>query len=250
MHTPIILMYHQIAHLPPQLDPYGISVTPEAFAAQMAYLHKGGYHAVQLSDAVRAMRHGKPLPPKSVAITFDDGYRDNYTAAFPVLKRYNFPATIYLVADRMGESAVWDGDVGAQLPLMTWDEAREMQAGGIEFGSHTRTHAALDTLDVERARWEICASKDIIEDQLGASVVTLAYPYEQFTQQVQDIAEKCGYLGACGTWRMSETYFNLWRAEVGKADEDLSCFKRKVSPVWKPITQAKRALYPLKKLLR
>jgi peptidoglycan/xylan/chitin deacetylase (PgdA/CDA1 family) len=249
MQSPIILVYHQITSLPPERDPYAISVTPEAFAAQMEYLHDGGYHVLRLSDAVKMMQRGEALPPKALAITFDDGYRDNYTTALPVLKRYGFPATIYLVADRMGESAVWDGERGAATPLLTWDEAREMQSAGIEFGSHTCSHPALDELEAGQARREICASKHVIEDHLSSSVATLAYPYTRFTRQVQDIVEACGYLAACGSSHVHETYFNLWRVEIGRAEADLASFRCKVSPVWKSYTQVRRALRPLRKRL-
>jgi peptidoglycan/xylan/chitin deacetylase (PgdA/CDA1 family) len=249
MQTPIILTYHSISILSSKFDPYDTSVSPDDFAAHMQYLHEDGYQVVRLSDAIRAMRRGRALPPKAVAITFDDGYRDNYTEAFPVLSHYGFPATIYLVADCVGGAAVWDGETGSQLPLMTWEEAREMQDAGIEFGSHTRTHAALPTLPPQDAKREICASKHIIEDKLGSPVQTLAYPYEQFDQQALEIAEACGYLAACGSSQMEENYFNLWRVEIGKADTDLSLFKRKVSAFWKPFTQAKRALRPIKNLL-
>jgi len=250
MNPPIILLYHQISDLPAALDPYGISVTPDDFARQMAYLHDNGYRVMRLSDAVRALRDGETLPQKAVTITFDDGYRDNLTHALPVLQRYDFPATVYLVAERVGESAVWDAPHGEQLPLLTWNEIRQMQAAGVEFGSHTRTHAALDTLDAEQARWELCTSREIIADNLNAPPVTIAYPYEQFTGQTQTIAAQCGYLGACGTSRMAETLFNLWRVEIGKAEADFSRFERKLSPLWKPLTQVRRRLRPLKNFLR
>ena len=250
MQTLIILLYHQIGNLPDSLDPFGISVKTEDFARQMAYLNDNGYNVLKLSKAIKMMHEGTPLPEKAVCITFDDGYKDNYTNALPILQKYNFSATIYLVAAHVGESAKWDGEIGEQLPLLTWAEIREMQEHHIEFGSHTRTHVELDKIPTEQIEWQVCTSKHIIEENLGRKIHTIAYPYEQFTQEVQDMAKQCGYIAACGTSHMSETYFNLWRVEIGKADTDFSRFQRKLSPLWKPLTQVKRTLRPIKNLLR
>lgn len=250
MQTPIIFVYHQITELDAQRDPYRISVTPQAFAMQMEYLATEGYTAVTLAEAVDAMRAGKALAPKTVVITFDDGYKDNYDEAFPILKRYHFPATIFLVADRIGDNAVWDAQYGTPLPLMTWDNAREMHAAGIEFGSHTATHQRLEDLAPQDAEKEICDSKMTIEMQLGQPIHTFAYPYESFNQQIQDITAQCGYRAACGTPRMAETFYNLWRVEIGRVDADLEIFKRKLSRMWKPMNEAKRRLRPLKRLIK
>lgn len=250
MKTPIILVYHQISDLPVELDPYHVSVSIDVFEWQMSYLKAAGYRVLKLTDAVRKMRAGEPLPPKSLVITFDDGYQDNYVHAFPVLRKYGFPATIYLVADYLGQSAVWHGELGHQFPLMGLDEIAEMQESDIEFGSHTRTHAALNKLDAEQVTWEIQTSKQVLEDQLGRPVETIAYPYEGFDEQCQIIAEQGGFLAACGSHRMPETYYNLWRAEIGRAEHDARRFKFKLSHMHKMMCQAKRMLRPVKQLLR
>lgn len=250
MQTPLLLVYHQISDLPPKLDPYRISVPPEAFARHMAYLAENNYTSLTLADAAEKMRAGEPLPPRSIVITFDDGYRDNYTNALPVMREYGMTGTIFLVADRVGTSAEWDGDIGRQLPLMTWDEIREMRDYGVEFGSHTRTHPPLDTLEPDKIQWELATSKQIIEDNLGEPVKTLAYPYENFNQQIIDITAECGYIAACGTPRMSEGIFNLWRAEIGVAEGDLNRYKFKTSNMWRPMSQARRQLQPVKRWIR
>lgn len=251
MNPPVILMYHQIGTYTPAQDPHGISVTPDAFAQQMAHLNDAGYSVVRLSEAVATLRNGGTLPSKAVAITFDDGYRDNYTHAWPVLKQYGFAATIYLVPAHIGGAAMWDGEVGAGHPLMNWDEIREMQGGLIEFGSHTRTHADLNAVTIEQARDEICTSKRLLEDGLGQPVTTLAYPYERFNADVMQLTEECGYAGACGNERMAQGTFNLWRVEVGQPEvADFARFQHKLTARHKMMTQLKRGLRPIKKLLR
>ncbi|MEL6525113.1 MAG: polysaccharide deacetylase family protein [Chloroflexota bacterium] len=240
MKTPTILLYHQISVLTDALDPYGISVTPDNFAAQMQYLADNDYTVMKLSDAIKQMRKDdSALPDKCVVITFDDGYRDNMTNALPILEKHSFPATIFTVADHVGKFAVWDGDIGAQMPLLTWDEMRDMLPHGIEFGSHTCTHVHLPDMDDDVVEREVRTSKRIIEDHLGVAVETLAYPYEEFNQTSLMMTERAGYLAACGTWRMPETFYNLWRVEIGKADT-LGRFQNKISRLYKPYTRLKK----------
>lgn len=249
MNTPVLLLYHQIQDLPKSLDPFGISVTPENFAAQMHDLKAQGYTAYTLRDAVHKMHTGESLPAKSVVITFDDGYLDNYTHAWPILKEVGFPATIFLVPSYIGQSALWDGEHGAQLPLMDWSQIAEMESAGIEFGSHTHTHAALDTLPTDQIRDQLCTSKRVLDEKLQQPVETLAYPYEQFTAEVQSIAKDCGYHAACGTSKMAENPFNMWRVEIGKADTDINTFRWKLSSRHKQLAELKRRLRPIKRLL-
>lgn len=241
MNAPIILMYHQINRLTSAQDPFGISVTPDDFAAQMGYLKETGYTIIKLSDAVKAMRSGKSLPSKSVAITFDDGYLDNFENALPVLKQHRFPATVFLVADHVGDAARWDGDLGAAQQLMGWGEIQTMRTEGVEFGSHTRTHIDLGAADAASAHQEIAESKTVLESELGTPVELLAYPYERFNAQAQALAEKSGYIAACGTSSAVEGFYNLWRVEIGRQETDLDRFARKVS-TWKRREQAKRVL--------
>lgn len=249
MTLPVILMYHQISDLPATLDPYRISVPPSAFEAHMHALHEMGYVAFTLREAARKMRAREDFPPLSVVVTFDDGYLDNYTTAWPILQAVDFVATIFLVAARVGTSAVWDGEHGSQLLLMDWPHIHEMEAAGIEFGSHTHTHAALDTLAADALERELCESKRVLDARLSHPVETLAYPYEQFNAEVIRMAETCGYRAACGTSKMAEGAFNLWRVEIGQAERDVAAFKRKLSGRNKQLAELKRRLRPLKRLI-
>ncbi|NDJ86455.1 MAG: polysaccharide deacetylase family protein [Chloroflexi bacterium] len=244
-----LLLYHQINHIPVEKDPYRISVSPEQFERQMAYLRQHEYTALTLSQAFQKATKGEPLPQRPVVISFDDGYRDNYTTAFPMLKQYDLTATIFLVTGQIGDYNNWDqSSPDEAFALMTWEQVREMEAAGIEFGSHTHTHAALDMLDHDAATRELYTSRQTLEEQLGHPVMTLAYPYERFTRETLDIAKHCGYIAACGSSLLPESPFNLWRAEIG-TDVTEASFRFKLSPWWRRTQQAKRQLRPIKRLL-
>jgi peptidoglycan/xylan/chitin deacetylase (PgdA/CDA1 family) len=249
-----ILLYHQISQVHPEQDPYGLAVTPAAFEAQMAYLHHQHYQCMRLVDVVKAMIAGETLPENAFAITFDDGYEDNYQQAFAIMQRHGFTATIFLVANQVGAATNWQGQDGAQsFPLLTWDQIREMHQQGIDFGSHTATHPHLDSIAPDKAEWELSHSKKVIEGALGVPVEVLAYPYERFNREMLSIAEKCGYLAAFGTAHLPESRYNLWRTELGSHDT-LRSFAFKLSRWYRPYMRFKRAILPVysrsKRLIR
>ena len=239
---PIILLYHAIQTLTSEQDPYALAVTPQAFATQMAYLANNGYQCLPLVEIVRAWKTRQSLTRKVFAITFDDGYKDNYETALPIMQQHGFTATIFLVTDQLGKISNWDGQQNERaLPLMSWDEVRAMKEQGFDFGSHTRTHPRLTHLDAERAREEICTSRQIMADELGAPPVIFAYPYENFNPDMERIVEDCGYLGAMGSPIYGENLFNLWRTEFGTRDT-MRRFAFKVSRAYRPFILAKKYL--------
>jgi peptidoglycan/xylan/chitin deacetylase (PgdA/CDA1 family) len=221
------LLYHRIAEVDEVDDPSELSVLPALFEVQLKWLDDNGYKSMNLDELVHHYRHHLPIDPKTVVITFDDGYLDNYETAFPLLKKYGFTATIFLVADLVGTVTNWEGQ-REPIPLMNWEQAREMQTAGFSFGSHTRTHLNLKHATREQARDEIANSRKIIEDKLGVSVNTIAYPYEAFTQETLKIVEESGYAGGCGSPAHAETVYNLWRAECFSYTT-MDKFMRKVS---------------------
>ena len=169
-----ILMYHRV----PQADDctthpyYCMSTTTRAFAAQMRFLHENGYHTVSVMETYR---HALTASPgrKPVAITFDDGYRDFYTNAFPILNRYGYSATMFLPTAYIGDGS--QRFKGAEC--LTWGEVWELHRAGIEFGSHTVTHPQLHDVSREQLRREIRDSKQQIEGKLGVAVDAFSYPY-------------------------------------------------------------------------
>ena len=197
---PRILMYHMIRDAVPGKKFNSLRVSPEAFEAQIRYLHEKGWHSYTMSEAIVQK---ESLPAKSVVITFDDGYRDNLINALPILKKYAFKATIYLVNDRHNRD--WSGyrkakNEGAGLkdePKLSDDEVRELlESGLIEIGAHTLTHANLKNLDKAQSEREICGSKEEIEKLFNTACQTFAYPFGLYDPKDKNIVEKCGYSSA------------------------------------------------------
>jgi peptidoglycan/xylan/chitin deacetylase (PgdA/CDA1 family) len=190
-----ILMYHAVQE--GQSDPrpyYEVNVSPATFASQMRQLRTAGYRAVSLEQAQQALNDGA-ADQKLVVVTFDDGYRDFYENAFPILSECQFTATVYLITGYMGDQAKpFKGKA-----CLTWNEVRELHLRGIHFGSHTVTHPQLKDLKAEQVEEELRISKMVIEDQIGVPVRSFSYPYafpeadHKFRRLLKDALAKNGY---------------------------------------------------------
>jgi peptidoglycan/xylan/chitin deacetylase (PgdA/CDA1 family) len=175
-----ILAYHAIDD-----DESVLSVSPSAFSEHMRILRDLPVRVVALADVIRPPGHDRD-EDDLVAITFDDGFQSVQRHAFPVLQRHGFPATVFLVTDYCGRSNAWPGQPGwvRPAPLLGWPAIREMAAGGVAFGSHTRTHPDLTLMRPTDAHEELAVSKKVIEDETGRPVETLAYPYGTHDRRV------------------------------------------------------------------
>jgi peptidoglycan/xylan/chitin deacetylase (PgdA/CDA1 family) len=216
-----ILMYHRIASTgSPLLARH--RVTPEAFENQLAYLRAAGYHGVRLEDWRAAREQRKPLSGRAVSITFDDGYVDFLTHAWPLLKRYGFSATVFLVADAIGGSNHWDHALGEDVPLLGWKEIRHLQDEGVEFGSHSASHRPLTTLSAAEIVREGARARAILQRGLGVPVRAFAYPYGDQDQVVAHLIGGCGYIYglSCvpGRSRIQDSLLVLPRIEVFNSD--------------------------------
>lgn len=197
-----ILFYHKIAQPSPKAKIRGLYVTPKSFYYQMRYLKWRGYTTVTLLDILQALNQEKVLPPRSIALTFDDGYENNYTYTFPILKKFSFTATIFIVTRDIGEFPDWpDSEERIKEPLLSWEQIKEMHDYGISIQSHTHTHASLTKLQNEAVREELLISKRIIEKELKTKVDFLCYPKGYFNSGVMAIAKETGYRGAVTTKR-------------------------------------------------
>jgi peptidoglycan/xylan/chitin deacetylase (PgdA/CDA1 family) len=180
-----ILMYHYVRTPPSTLTDmlgYRLSVAPDVFRAQMDWLHTNGYHTVNFNQ-VRAYFAGTAaLPSRPVVITLDDGYRDLYTTAYPILKAHDFTAVAYIVPNFVG----WP-------TYVTRDQILEMDRGGIEIASHTMSHGNLARMSYGSAMYELVQSKRWLEGLVGHQVVDFAYPSGQFTQQTVAAVQQAGY---------------------------------------------------------
>ena len=228
-----ILLYHQINDIPRGRDPLQLAVHPSQFEREMAFLYKNGYQCLSLASTVRMQMNAEPLPERAFSITFDDGYQDNYDYAFPILHKYGFTATIFLVPERVGKTTRWWGLTKEQeFPLMPWSAIREMSLTGIEFGSHTCSHAVLDELSADQFGREFATSKQVIENELDKPVELFAFPYERSTHSLEKEVENQGYLGACGSLLLPESRFNLWRTQCFGTDS-MEVFRLKISGLWR-----------------
>jgi peptidoglycan/xylan/chitin deacetylase (PgdA/CDA1 family) len=189
-----ILMYHEIAQ-PPETTSR-LAVSPEAWAAQLAYLHAEGYQTVTAADLSAAAAGRSPLPDRAVVLTFDDGYADFHSRALPLLDRYGFTATVFVTTG-------WVQDAGrlsaGRRPgrMLSWSQIAEAAHAGIEVAAHSRLHPQLDQLPPELLREELYASKVQLEDKLGSPVTGLAYPFGYSNARVRQVARDLGHDYAC-----------------------------------------------------
>lgn len=195
-----ILMYHKV-------DPnrniggLGLRVTPEQFDWQMDYLKSNGYQTVTMDDLINSWHGKEKLPDKSVVITFDDGYEDNYRYAYPILKKYKFNATIYLIVNTIGKTNTFDSRrIGQPVnKMLNISEIKKMQKGGIIFGAHTMNHPHLASIVPYEAKEEIANSKNSLENILGKDVTTFSYPYGSYDKLVESFVRHAGFKSAVTT---------------------------------------------------
>jgi peptidoglycan/xylan/chitin deacetylase (PgdA/CDA1 family) len=181
-----ILLYHSI-------DDSGMadSVSPEVFSKQMEYLHKEGYQVISLDEAVGYVRNRcDGMPSKTLAITFDDGYRSVYESALPVLQKYDFTASVFIPTQHVGRRSEWNDP---SEPLLDWREILAMAEQGVSFGSHGHSHRDLTGLTAEHVQYELEVSKQILEDALQRPVSHIAYPFSRNNGLIDDLVLACGY---------------------------------------------------------
>jgi len=198
-----ILMYHSIqASEGRQSAPYYETATsPLQFAEHMAYLSRNGYRTIGLGEVQERLRDGQPCE-RCVAITFDDGFRDFYIHAYPILNEYGFMATMFLPTAFIGTTPQqFNGK-----SCMTWSEVRELHTAGIVFGSHTVTHPRLRELPRMKIEDELRRSRETIEENLGTRIDSFAYPFafpetdKGFRALLTEALQTTGYAdGVCTT---------------------------------------------------
>lgn len=204
-----ILMYHYVRVNPDPRDEigYGLSVPPAAFAAHMTFLADRGYRVVPMRELNQFIGTGKLPTEKWAVLTFDDGYRDAYTDAWPVLKKLGFGATIFMIADLVDNPR-----------YLTREQLRELSAAGIEIGSHSTSHPELPALNAVRLRYEVVGSREILERLLGRPVVSFCYPSGHSNAAVRQAVQAAGYSSAVtvepGLFRGRADRFQIPRVRV------------------------------------
>jgi peptidoglycan/xylan/chitin deacetylase (PgdA/CDA1 family) len=163
------------------------SFSPALFEQALATLAARGYRTLGLAELVESLRQWRPLPERTLVITFDDGHASVYTHALPVLRRHGLRATIFLTVGAQSTGAN-DGERLPSFegrPLLAWREIEELRDAGMEFGAHTLTHPDLTRLDRRAAEQELSGAKELIEKRLGVPVIGCAYPYGRCDARVR-----------------------------------------------------------------
>lgn len=224
-----ILMYHSISEtIDDALPPYFRTVTtPAAFSRQVEFLREQGYEAVTLSEAIDRLQDPTypALPHKTVALTFDDGFRDFYTTAYPILEKAGFRATVFL------STAYLDKPFVTGLECLRTKEVKALSARGVEFGSHSVSHRRLVELSRDELLLELTASKATIEDITGKEVSLFSYPYRfpeenlAFTRSLGELLDRSGYRAgvttAIGRSRPADDRRFLPRLPMNDGDDPL-----------------------------
>ena len=199
----------------------------------MTFLHEQGYETVSLAQAF-GTTDDRPLPRRPIVITFDDGTLDFWQHARPVLQRFGFSATLFIVSGYVGAQSSWDGELGEPArPLMTWDQIREARDAGFEIGAHSSTHRVFTELSTDEVRTELTSSREKLREELGSAPEFFAYPRGFFDEQHLALVEAAGYTGACAVilnWRdiVRSNQFALRRMPV-KGTESMLHFRSRLT---------------------
>ena len=213
-----ILEYHQVTNEPLDPDFEIYNVKPDDFAAQLDFLQSEGYTTITLQDFMRVV-HGKgSLPDKPIILTFDDGYADNYSEMFPILKAHGMTAVVYVITNQIG-----------QKNYLKLDELKEMQHYGIEIGSHTSDHLDLTTLDAHTQRRQLKESKTFLEWSGLDTIYSLSYPNGAFNADLEELLREENYLtavtGEAGLNTLETNPYELYRVHIRKPRFGLTEFK-------------------------
>jgi peptidoglycan/xylan/chitin deacetylase (PgdA/CDA1 family) len=212
-------MYHSVSEdVEEGVHPYyRLATSPRRFAEQMQWLSDLGYKGLALEEALPTLRNWQANGPRPVAITFDDGFRNFHVAAWPILQRHGFKATVYLPTGFVSQRR----KLFLGKECLTWDEVRELRRHGVRFGSHTVNHPELYKLSWSEIESETMISKERVQQELQEEVTSFAYPYafpqedRRFTQRFADVLHKAGYRHCATTV--------IGRAQAG---DDPFCLKR------------------------
>jgi peptidoglycan/xylan/chitin deacetylase (PgdA/CDA1 family) len=221
-----IIMYHYVT--PGEKTKAMLEVSLKSFQRQMHFLRQQKYNILPLEKLADLIQKKAPLPPKTIAITFDDGFKEVYTQAFPVLKKYNIPAAMFIIIDAVGRPG-----------RLTWGQIKEMRDSGlITFGSHTFNHRDLVRKiksDTERKR-QIADSKRILEQKLERPVTMFSYPAGLFNSRVRQMVIDAGYKLAVATIPgkdyPNDDIYALKRLRIGHTSDNLFVFWFETSGIY------------------
>ncbi|MFH0764441.1 MAG: polysaccharide deacetylase family protein [Candidatus Omnitrophota bacterium] len=218
-----VLMYHSIDYNDRVTK---LSLSPESFRRQMEFLHKRRYNVLPLEKIIPYIEKKKKVPPGTVAITFDDGYYNNYKYAYPVLKKYNLPATIFVIVNKVGAPG-----------YLNWKEIKEMSDSGIiTIGSHTMNHLWLPDVAPRVLEKEVKESKEILEKRLGKDVKLFCYPIGAHDKKVEKAVEDAGYACAVATnpgrFKPTDDIYAIKRVRISRTSDNMFVFWVETSGIY------------------
>ena len=215
-------MYHHIGELPPNADTIRLDLTisAENFGAQMAPLFQKGYETISIEDLVAAFEGTRQLPPKPIILTFDDGYKDNFEYAYPILRKYSLKGTFFIITSLVGTKG-----------YLTWDDIVEMAKSGMYIGAHGSTHADLSVLSYDGVVKQVTEATQSLQAHINVIPLVYCYPAGKFNQTVINILREQGYRAALSTRygcvHNRENLFQLRRIRICGSDS-LSTFSSKI----------------------
>ena len=231
MNVPIIF-YHKIDKPAPDSLVRGGFTPPRRFARQIAYLKAHGFVFYTAAEMIEHFRQRGEFPANGIALTFDDGWQDNYTNAFPILRRFDIKATIFLVAGCIGEMSVKAAAAGeGPRAHLSREQILEMSSEGIEFGSHSLNHRLLPELPLEEVRFEVNEAKKQIEELTQEPCHTFTYPAGYYSEAAQKVVQEAGHIAAFSSVYGPSDHLDLYainRTEILRRDRFLFQFARKV----------------------
>lgn len=290
IHVPI-LMYHSISDEPESGHPYyWINTSPKLFYEHMKFLKFNNYKVISLTEAaniiskpnypnnsINRINSCNPIdssnrtnPSNLVVLTFDDGYHDFYTSAWPILLEFGFTATVFLPTAFVDDPShpfpvgsyrllAFQPHGNQSRPCLSWQEVRELHSQGVCFGSHTVTHPQLHGMPWHEIKMELVDSKKALEDQLGIHVEDFSYPYaypeadRPFCRRLAQALRECGYAHCVttriGSYARGEDVLSLKRLPISDAD-DLSLFRAKLEGCYDWLAVAQRLLKTLRRIAR
>lgn len=212
-----VLMYHMVG----KIRENDAVIDPDLFRRQMQHLHDQGYHPISLDQLYDYIQNGAPLPDRPVCITFDDGYEDNYTIVYPIMKELNYPWAVFVI-----------GEMTGQPGRLTWEQLKEMKANGVTVGNHTMTHRQTPYLSAEEQRHEVFETQRLLAENLGIENRYFCYPYGLYSQELESILKEAGIVMALtmdpGRVQVGENPMEVRRIWIGNR-VDMDHFDERMS---------------------
>lgn len=234
-----IIYYHRIDD-----EEHRSCVSVKAFTDQMAFLRREAWTILTLKEVAQHLTSGRPFPERAIAVTFDDGFQDNYTAALPILQKENIPATVFLTTDFIGKQELPVLRDRSGIAPLNWEQVRSMAEAGVQLGAHTLTHPSLNELSAEVMTHEIRECRARIHAETGVWAEDFCYPRGHYNDAVENAVREAGYTTALttrpGIVSANDPPFTLRRTFIAR-DDRLRDFSHKLDGSYDRLHALKQA---------